>query len=70
MATKSDKTETAAADVGAPTPVAAAGKETPAELLERAAALLDEQKGPRANKFYRSLAAEVRRLAARAGEDG
>ncbi|MCL4806123.1 MAG: hypothetical protein KJ046_17655 [Anaerolineae bacterium] len=41
------------------------GAQTAAELLQRAAALLDEQTGPRANKFYRGLAADVRRLAAR-----
>ena len=40
----------------------------PYELLERAAALLEEQEGPRTNKFYRSLAGDVRAIAARLAE--
>ena len=38
---------------------------TAAELLAQAAELLDKQDGPRAEKFYRNLAAQVRQLAAR-----
>lgn len=59
MATKTDDKVT---DENA---LESAGAQTAAELLQRAAALLDGQTGPRANKFYRGLAADVRRLAAR-----
>ena len=39
---------------------------TAVDFLELAAEVLEKQQGPRANKFYRRLAAEARRLAERA----